>query len=124
MNGRRRLGRKSALLAMVLAGACGSPDPDPSRRDLATRGAAAMESHGCGSCHRIPGVAGASGVVGPSLERLADRVYLAGSIPNTPANLARWIESPQQLAPGTAMPDMQVNAADAQAIAAYLSRAR
>lgn len=123
MNG-RRLGRKSALLAMVLAGACGSPERDASRHDLATRGAAAMESHGCGSCHRIPGVAGASGVVGPSLERLADRVYLAGFIPNTPANLARWIESPQQLAPGSAMPDMQVSAADAQAIVAYLGRAR
>ena len=79
-----------------------------------------MRAYGCGACHRIPGVAGANGNVGPSLERLGSRVYLAGFLPNTPDNLARWIREPQQIARATAMPDLGVTAADAQQMAAYL----
>ena len=83
-----------------------------------------MRDYGCGACHRIPGVAGANGNVGPSLERLGSRVYLAGFLPNTPENLARWIREPQQIARTTAMPDLGVTAADAHAMAAYLHRSR
>ena len=87
------------------------------------RGAEAIRAYGCGACHRIPGIAGAHGRVGPPLGDLSTRAYLAGRLPNTPANLARWIEAPQQVRPGGAMPDMRVTPDDARAMAAWLSRA-
>src|SRR4051812_13741190 len=37
-----------------------------------------ISSYGCGSCHEIPGVYGASGKVGPSLSSFKDRVMIAG----------------------------------------------
>jgi cytochrome c1 len=101
------------------AGGCGSDDPHENDR---TRGAAAIQHYGCGTCPRIPGIAGATGTVGPSLEHLHRRVYIAGFIPNTPDALAQWIESPRKLDPQTAMPDVGVSAGDARLIAAFLSR--
>lgn len=86
------------------------------------RGALALHNYGCGACHRIPGVAGADGVVGPPLVNMGQRVYISGGIPNTPENMMRWILAPQQVAPGSAMPDMQVTPADARFITAYLYR--
>lgn len=84
------------------------------------RGAIALHDYGCGACHRIPGVDGADGVVGPPLVNMGQRVYIGGEIPNTPENMVRWILAPQQLAPGSAMPDMQVTPADARSMTAYL----
>lgn len=84
------------------------------------RGEAAIRSYGCGTCHQIPGVPGATGNVGPSLEHIAVRSYLHGKESNTPETLTRWIQHPQQREPGNAMPDMHVNDADARDIAAYL----
>lgn len=79
-----------------------------------------LRQYGCATCHGIPGVAGARGNVGPPLERLAKRVYLAGTLPNTPENLAAWIRHPQRFEPRTAMPDMQVTEAHARDMVAYL----
>lgn len=80
----------------------------------------AFQQYGCTACHRIPGITGADTHVGPPLDGLAPRRYLAGSIPNTPANLVRWIQSPRSIAPGTAMPPVPVAREDAIAMAAYL----
>jgi mono/diheme cytochrome c family protein len=88
----------------------------------ARRGLIALRYYGCGACHRIPGVVGADGVVGPPLVNMGQRVYIAGEIPNTPQNMVRWILAPHQLAPGSAMPNMQVTPADARSITAYLFR--
>ena len=79
-----------------------------------------LRQYGCGTCHEIPKVATADGKVGPPLTRLAKRVYLAGSIPNTPENLSRWIQAPQEFEPRTAMPDMGVTDAHARDMTAYL----
>ena len=79
-----------------------------------------LRQYGCGTCHEIPGVAAARGKVGPPLERIAERVYLAGRIANTPENLAHWIRHPQAVDPRTAMPDMQVTEAHARDMVAYL----
>jgi hypothetical protein len=54
------------------------------------------------------------------LEGLAQRSYLAGTLQNPPGNLVHWIEYPQQIHPGTAMPEMGVSSADAVRIAAFL----
>ena len=72
----------------------------------------------------IPNVPGAVGKVGPSLASLAQRSYLAGSLPNTPDNLAAWIMHPQHFRPGTAMPEMGVTPDDARRIEAFLQSQR
>lgn len=115
-----------SLIVMALAGGCADRPVEtaassaPASRQLLDRGAAALHAYGCGSCHRIPGMASADGSVGPPLVNMRRRVYIGRGLPNTPQNMARWIQVPQQFAPGSAMPDMQVSGADAQAITAYL----
>lgn len=80
----------------------------------------AIRQYGCGTCHRIPGVHGANGTVGPKLDDLFTRSLLAGQIPNTPDNLILWIQHPQLVRPGSDMPEMGVSDTDAHNIAAYL----
>lgn len=91
----------------------------------ATGGAAAhgkqlIAQYNCGSCHTIPGVNAARGVVGPPLYFFSRRTYIAGELPNSPDNLVRWIISPQSIEPGTAMPTLGLNEQQARDIAAYL----
>lgn len=90
------------------------PNGNPERGELL------IDAYGCGSCHIVPGVRGANGVAGPPLTGFARRAYIAGQLSNTPANLIRWIMDPQQVEPGTAMPDLDVPEAEARDIAAYL----
>ena len=80
----------------------------------------AIVMYGCGTCHTIPGVVGADGVVGPKLDDISRRSLLAGQIPNTPDNLILWIQHPQLVHPGSDMPEMGVSDTDARNIAAYL----
>jgi ABC-type amino acid transport substrate-binding protein len=40
---------------------------------------AVMRYYGCGDCHTIPGVTGARGRVGPTLEKFGERAIIAGS---------------------------------------------
>jgi cytochrome c len=83
-----------------------------------------VRRYGCQGCHTIPGIQDAKGVVGPSLEHLPQRVYLAGELPNTTENLMRWIQHPHEIHPKTAMPEMGVSDQDARDISAYLYTAR
>jgi cytochrome c len=84
------------------------------------RGAADIEYFGCGACHVIPGIRGATGKVGPPLTDFAQRGYIAGELPNNGANLIRWIMDPRGVEPGTDMPDLGVSDQRAADIAAYL----
>lgn len=84
------------------------------------RGRVIMRHYGCGSCHQIPGVPGAYGTVGPSLEGIQGRSYLAGNLSNDADTLKMWIQHPQKLIPGNAMPEMGVSDRDAADMAAYL----
>ena len=83
-----------------------------------------MIQYGCPTCHVISGVPGAVGKVGPSLESIAQRSYLAGTLPNTRTDMEHWIMHPQSIHPGTAMPEMGVTASDAQRIADFLESSR
>src|SRR4051812_14404049 len=74
----------------------------------AGRGAAAIARYGCGSCHIIPGVSGASGLGGPPLSGIGNRMYVAGVLQNTPPNLIRWIEDPPAVDEHTVMPKLGV----------------
>lgn len=86
----------------------------------AARGSAAIARYGCGSCHIIPGVSGASGLVGPPLSGIGNRVYVAGVLQNTPPNMIRWIEDPPGVDEHTVMPNLGVTHQDAVDIAGYL----
>ena len=79
-----------------------------------------MQRLECGACHVIPGVSGARGQVGPSLEQYGRRVYIAGKFPRDEARLARWIADAPSLSPGTAMPKIDMTQAEARAISIYL----
>ncbi|MGH9406431.1 MAG: c-type cytochrome [Terriglobia bacterium] len=83
------------------------------------KGKADLVRYGCASCHSIPGVEGANGLVGPPLAGLRRRVYISVR-PHTPDNLMWWIEHPHQVNPKAAMPNTGVTPSDARYIAAYL----
>jgi cytochrome c1 len=105
--------------ALALAGCAPAAPAEPTFGD-ARQGLRTIQAHGCGACHVIPGVPGASGTAGPPLTDYARRGYVAGALPNTPENLARWIRTPQAIEPGTAMPDLGIGEAEARDIVAYL----
>jgi cytochrome c len=107
---------KRGLLAIVASLLCACRQEDPQ----AAQGKATIRQVGCGSCHEIPGVPGAVGLVGPSLEGIASRLFVAGELPNTPENLLRWVREPRHVNPNTAMPDLGLSEADARAVCAYL----
>lgn len=83
-------------------------------------GRTAIAALGCGACHVIPGIAGAQGRVGPSLQGIAKRAEIAGYLANDPDSMARWLMHPQTVAPGNGMPDQGVTPAEARDMTAYL----
>ncbi|MCU1287085.1 MAG: uncharacterized protein JWO13_3435 [Acidobacteriales bacterium] len=83
-------------------------------------GREAIQRYGCKACHTIPGVPGANATVGPSLDKFANRSFIAGEVPNNPTSLIHWIEKPHDVEPRTAMPDMGVSEKDSKDIATYL----
>jgi cytochrome c len=88
------------------------------------RGKDKIAYYGCGSCHTIPGVVGAHGLVGPPLTGIGDRVYIAGILPNNSENIARWIKDPQAVNQLTVMPNVHATPEDARDMATYLSTLR
>jgi cytochrome c1 len=114
--------KRALLLALVVlaAAGCGSTAAILVQGGDAGAGKGAIRAYGCGGCHEIPGIDQATGEVGPSLHDLAATRYIAGTLPNTPDNLIRWIEDPQGVQPGTLMPNLGVSDQAAKDIAAYL----
>ncbi len=84
------------------------------------RGRQVIEYRNCGSCHTIPGVRGARGLVAPPLFWFSRRTYIAGELPNTPENLVQWVRAPKSVEPGTAMPTIGLSEGEARDVAAYL----
>ncbi len=114
----------AAALTFFLLGCSGQASPLPELRAVTNQNVAngrlLIANYGCVSCHSIPGISGANATVGPPLDRFYERSYIAGWIPNTWNNLTAWIQNPQQIKPGTAMPNLDVTPEDAFDIAAYL----
>ncbi|MBP1150350.1 MULTISPECIES: c-type cytochrome [Methylocaldum] len=112
-----------AIAAVLLLNACDRQE-DPAAVSVAggdpAQGREAISRYGCGSCHVIPGIEGANGLVGPPLSGIASRVYIAGVLTNTPENLMRWIQDPPAIDPLTAMPNTGVTEADARHLASFL----
>jgi cytochrome c oxidase assembly factor CtaG/cytochrome c2 len=117
------------LLVMVLgplAGCDGSDwiasrgGPDVTAIGDPERGAHLIASQGCGTCHMIPGIQNAKGLVGPPLIHMSRRGYLAGLLRNNPDNMRQWIRNSQQIVPGNVMPDFELSDQDASDMTAYL----
>jgi cytochrome c1 len=119
---RECLGRvtRSVLLLVIALGACREQRRAAEYPGKPEAGAILLAAHGCGGCHIIPGVSGATGTIGPPLDGFARRLYIAGRLPNSFDALRSWIRAPQAIEPGTAMPNLPVNDAEARAMAAYL----
>ena len=97
----------------------GSHAPTPTTAAART-GMHDFMSDQCASCHRIAGTS-AQADIGPDLSHLATRTKLAaGTIPNTPSWLARWILNPQAIKPGDRMPDLGLSKPTVAAIVDYL----
>lgn len=117
--------RLTFYLAVALAASlCAACDHGPARSATLsradTREAKALIAANCAACHRVPGVARAQGRVGPSLQGISRQQIIAGHFLNTPENLTRWIEHPQELLPGDAMPDTALSHEQVRRIVAYL----
>jgi cytochrome c len=110
-------------LSTMLTGCTGGQAPRTYSivaRGDALHGKQLIQSAGCGACHMIPGIYEARGLVGPPLLLFGRRTMIAGQLPNSPGNLARWIQHPKSVEPGTAMPDLGLTSDQAQDVAAYL----
>jgi len=99
---------EARTLAMTLTG--GNPDNAP----------ALLRRYGCAGCHTIDVLTGATGLVGPPLQHLRQRTYIAGHLQNTADNLIQWIVAPQRASPGSAMPDTGITESEARDVAAFL----
>ena len=107
---------------LLISGCNGSPGSSNSIAGVGNpqRGKQLIANYGCGACHTIPGIRGARGLVGPPLYFYGDRTVVAGQLPNTPENLAHWIENPHEVEPKTAMPNLGVTQSQAYDMVAYL----
>ena len=112
--------RLSLLGLALLLAACSARRGTSGSDLVSARGEKEVFRLGCGSCHTIPGVTGAHGKVGPSLEGFAGHNYVAGDLPNQPQNLEHWIQHPHAIHPDTVMPEMGVTDTEARDIATFL----
>lgn len=101
----------------------GKQAPPPGYIGDPGRGRTLVARYGCTSCHA--GVREEpQGAVGPPLTAVAQRAYIAGRFPNTQIRMIEWIRHPQEVKPGTAMPDLGVSERDARDLSAYLATLR
>ena len=76
----------------------------------------------CGGCHTVNGSA-AQGKTGPDLTHFGSRTSLAANtLPNTPDNLAKWLQDPQGVKPGNSMPNLKLDQATVGQLVAYLEK--
>ena len=109
------------LCAAVLASGCAKEEPvsrvaggDPERGRLL------VQQYQCAACHFIPEVQGPNGDAGPSLESMGRLSYIAGSIPNQPENMIRFLQNPPAVKPGTLMPALGISNDEARHMAAFM----
>lgn len=109
------------LVCAALASGCAKEEPasrvaggDPERGRLL------VQQYQCAACHFIPEVQGPNGDAGPSLESMGRLSYIAGSIPNQPENMIRFLQNPPAVKPGTLMPALGITDDEARHMAAFM----
>jgi cytochrome c oxidase subunit II len=92
-----------------------APPHDPA----AIRGLRMLEFR-CALCHQVRGTS-AGAVSAPDLTHLMSRSTLAaGTLPNNSGNLVGWIQDPQDLKPGSLMPNQYLSSQQLSDVLAYL----
>jgi cytochrome c oxidase subunit 2 len=95
------------------------PAPAPVSQN-AQKGLALFEQMTCVNCHAIKGTI-ASATFGPDLTHVASRKQLAaGIVANTPENLRRWLQDPQQVKVGAKMPNFKFTEEQVAQLADYI----
>ena len=120
--GAKRRMRGLLLIAILLA-ACNREQKQSAQLSSGgnvDRGKAAIERYGCNACHIIPGISGPKGMVGPPLDHIASRSFIAGKFPNNPQTMINWLQDPPKYDPQSAMPNLGVTQADSRDMTAYL----
>ncbi len=115
---------RALLVALIGSTASAQENIPPLAPGSASHGAELIAEKGCGACHMIPGITGANGLVGPPLNLMGRRIFVAGLLRNTPQNLAAWVFEPQRFVPGNAMPSTGLTESEALDVAAYLETLR
>ena len=78
----------------------------------------------CIQCHAVTGLPVLARVA-PDLTHLAERKTIgAGVIANTPTELARWLQHPQEIKAGSHMPDLQLTDAEVADLVAWFESLR
>jgi cytochrome c2 len=119
----RRLSFCAGLIfaATLSCTACGLKGGDHlGGRHREMREARALIAANCVACHRLRGIAGANGRVGPSLDGISRQQIIAGHFANSPEAMTAWIEHPQRLLPGDAMPETGLTHEQVTKIVDYL----
>jgi cytochrome c oxidase subunit 2 len=94
--------------------------PAPATGSLAAQGQTIYQSQTCSNCHAIAGQ-GANPAIGPNLTHMGSRWTIgAGVLANTPENMRTWLQNPQAVKPGTAMPNYHFSPQQVDALAAYM----
>jgi mono/diheme cytochrome c family protein len=119
----RAAGIVPTVLAIFCLAASSEAETPASQRVIQgdqAKGRVVVMRVGCGACHEIPGIQGADGIVGPSLDAFARRGLIGGVVANRLRQLVRWVREAPALALDTGMPAMPITENEARDIAAYL----
>jgi cytochrome c oxidase subunit II len=120
--------QQQAAVAQNFNGLTCNPGGPIPQSDLVACGAKFFAQGACVGCHGIVGVnlnsytdPKAALLIGPNLTHFGSRDLIAGGVlPNTPANLAIWLASPQTVKPGSDMPNLGLSPEQINALVAYL----
>jgi cytochrome c oxidase subunit II len=99
------------------------PAPTPST-STAMAGQHVFLTSQCADCHTIRGTP-ANGDIGPDLTHLQARATIAAlTLPNTRADVSRWVRNPQAIKPGNKMPELRLPASEHESLVDYLESLR
>jgi cytochrome c oxidase subunit 2 len=94
--------------------AASDPTSQPQIRGLA------LVEYRCGLCHQVRGTR-AGAVSAPDLTHVMSRQMIAsGTVPNTPGNLAAWIQNAQAVKPNSLMPNQYLSGEQLSDVLAYV----
>jgi cytochrome c2 len=113
--------------AIGLVGCQNAPSQPPAKAveltGAAAEGKEVFVAKGCVACHRAPNLPEAQGTLGPNLAGIGNSTAhpkIAAAVDNTPENMKRWLQEPQKVKPGSAMPSLGLTDAEAANLTAFL----
>jgi len=107
--------------AWLVAQAAPAARPAPGSPEAAGQAVMTTDEKLCYTCHTIDGVPKMVGTAGPNLTHVGTRPWLAGGVfPNSAEGLTRWVDHPDDVKPGTVMPDVGLAPGEIRSVVSYL----